>query len=235
MGFGSIRQLNIGGLLAKVLIDEGFFQKAEQTMFEQAELSQRNSPALRGGQLISQAIFIVGVLAIMWGLEIFDLLLPFIELDNWGIVPRRPRGLRNIFFAPFLHVGLGHLIANSVPFLVLGWLVALRSRRDLLLVSIITALVSGLGVWLIAPTNTIHLGASGVIFGYLGYLLARAYFERSCASLAIAAIVFIVYGSMLWGVLPTTGLFGARISWQGHLFGFLGGGLAAWLLAERAR
>ncbi len=206
-------------------------------MFEQAgNLTQRNgSPAPRGGRLLNQAIFIVGVLAIMWALEVFDLLLPFITLDNWGIVPRSLRGLRNIFFAPFLHVGLGHLIANSVPFFVLGGLVALRSRRELLVVSLIAALASGLGVWLIAPAGTIHLGASGVIFGYLGYLLARAYFERSCASLAVAAAVFVVYGSMLWGVLPTTALFSPRISWQGHLFGFLGGGLAAWLLAKRER
>ncbi len=206
-------------------------------MFEQAgNLTQRtNSPAPRGGWLVNQAIFIVVVLAIMWGLEIFDLLLPFINLDDWGIAPRSLRGLRNIFFAPFLHYGLGHLIANSVPFLVLGWLVALRSRRELLLVSLVAALVSGLGIWLIAPAGTIHLGASGVIFGYLGYLLARAYFERSCASLAIAAAVFVVYGSMLWGVLPTTALFSPRISWQGHLFGFLGGGLAAWLLTRRER
>ena len=195
----------------------------------------RDLPSRANGRWLGGALAVASVLAVMWALELLDFILPFVQLDNWGIIPRSPQGLRNILFAPFLHVRFGHLLANSVPFFVLGWLVALHSRRDLIVVSLITALTSGLGVWLIAPARTIHLGASGVIFGYLGYLLARAWFERSCASLAIAALVFIVYGSMLWGVLPTTGLFGMRVSWQGHLFGLLGGALAAWLLAERGR
>ncbi len=197
-------------------------------------MREHNLPAVRNGRLLQNALLVASVLAFMWALEIVDLALPFVHLDNWGIVPRSLRGLRNIVFAPFLHVGFGHLLANSVPFLVLGWLVALRGRRDFLLVSAISVLASGLGVWLIAPSGTIHLGVSGVIFGYFGYLLARAYFERSCGSLVIAALVFLLYGSMLWGALPTSVLFGPRISWQGHLFGFLGGGLAAWLLANRA-
>lgn len=201
--------------------------------FSEGALEERGHVAVRGEDLARHAVSIGSLLGVMWMLEIFDQIVPFISLDRWGIVPRTLLGLRNIVFAPFLHVGFGHLIANSVPFLVLGSLVALRGRRNFLLVTIITALVSGLGVWLIASPRSIHLGASGVIFGYLGYLLARAYFERSCASLLIAGFVFLIYGSMLWGVLPTARLFDVRVSWQGHLFGFLGGGIAAWLLVDR--
>jgi membrane associated rhomboid family serine protease len=97
-----------------------------------------------------------------------------------------------------------------------------------MIVSIVTVIISGLGIWLIAPSNTVHLGASGLIFGYFGYLLLRSYFERSLSSILWSVLVLFLYGGMIWGVLPQQ----VGISWQSHLFGFIGGGLAAYGLTQ---
>lgn len=184
-----------------------------------------------GNHLARHLIILGGVVALIWALEVIDWLLWTVSLDIYGIRPRTLVGLRQIPFAPFLHVGFAHLAANTVPFLVLGWLVLLRGERDFLLVSLIAIGISGLGVWITGPNFSVHLGASGVIFGYLGYLWARGAFERSVAALALALIAALLYGGILWGVLPgQTG-----VSWQAHLFGFFGGILAAYLLARTNR
>ena len=144
-------------------------------------------------------------------------------LARLGVEPRTLSGLVGILFAPFLHASFAHLIANTVPLVVLGWLVMLRRKRDLLTVSVISGLVGGLGTWLIAPALTVHIGASVLIFGYLGYLLARGIFERRFWPIIGSVVTFFLYGGALFGVLP--GQMG--ISWQGHLFGLIGGILAA--------
>lgn len=169
------------------------------------------------------------VVAVLWGLEVLDLLIWHGGLDAYGIRPRTWEGLRHIMIAPLFHVGFGHLLANTVPLVVLGWLVMVRRLADFWWVVAISALISGLGIWLFGGTYTLHLGASGVIFGLLGYLLARAYFERSLGALLVALIAALLYGGMLWGVLPGR----SGVSWLGHLFGALGGVLAAWLLVDR--
>lgn len=180
-------------------------------------------------ELKTQFIVLAGLVALMWGLEIADQIFfqRFLRpgLDIYGIIPRTQIGLRGILFAPFLHGNFPHLIGNTIPFLTLGWLIMLRETRDFFWVSIITALVSGTGTWLFGSTG-VHIGASGVVFGYLGYLLLKGYFERSALSIAISLGVATLYGSLLWGVLPIR----YGISWEGHLFGFVGGVLAAWLL-----
>ncbi|MEJ7584712.1 MAG: rhomboid family intramembrane serine protease [Acidimicrobiales bacterium] len=144
------------------------------------------------------------------------------RLDRFGIRPRRFDGLDGIVFSPFLHDGLGHLIANSVPFLLLGAVIALGSARRFLLVTAIIAVVAGVGTWLTGPDNSVHIGASGLVFGYVTYLVSRGVFARNLAYLAGGVVVLMVYGGVLWGLLPRPG-----ISWQGHLFGALGGVLAA--------
>lgn len=187
-------------------------------------------------ELQAQAIILGGLVAIAWGLELFDLFIlkrgfnQLGGLDQYGIVPRNLIGLRGILFAPFLHGSLGHLIGNTIPFLVLGWFVMLREISDFFVVSIISALVSGLGTWLFGAPG-IHIGASGVIFGYLGYLLLRGYFERSAIAIAMSLFVCVLYGSLLFGLSP----FQTGISWEGHLFGFLGGILSARLLTHTSR
>jgi len=171
---------------------------------------------------------IVGLLVatgLLWVLEALDYVLPG-DMDSLGIVPRDVDGLTGILLAPFLHAGFDHLAANTVPLLVLGILAALRGPGKLVLATVIIVLVSGIGVWLTAAPYTVTVGASGVVFGYFGYVLGRGVFDRRLFDIVVAAIVLFVYGSIVWGVLPGQD----GISWQGHLFGLIGGVLAAWML-----
>lgn len=187
----------------------------------------RNDTAI-GRELKTQGRILGGAIALMWSLELIDIFLFRGSLDRYGIRPRSLSGLWGILFAPWLHGGLGHLIANTIPFVILGWLVMLRETSDFWIVTAITMLVGGLGVWLVGSPYTVHIGASTLIFGYLGYLLLRGYFERSFSSILISLGVGFLYGGILWGVLPAR----PGISWQGHLFGFIGGAIAARLLSQ---
>lgn len=175
----------------------------------------------------AQIVILGTIVGLMWGLEILDLFLGG-YLNRFGIRPQSIVGLRGILFAPFLHGNFIHLALNTVPFVVLGWFVMLRRTSDFFVVSAIVMLISGLGVWLFAPPFTNHIGASGVVFGYFGFLLSRGYFERSFSSILMSVVVGLLYGSMIWGVFPIR----YGISWQGHLFGFVGGIIAAWLLSK---
>jgi membrane associated rhomboid family serine protease len=174
-------------------------------------------------ELITHLMVLSNAVLLLWLIELLDLLLWHGTLDFYGIQPRTLVGLRNIFLAPFLHKGINHLLANTAPFLVLGWFVLLRGTRTFFLVSAIAALVSGLGIWLFGMPATIHVGLSGVIFGYLGFLLFRGYFERSWQAITLALLAGFLYGGMIGGVLPLQ----PNVSWLGHLFGFVGGVLAA--------
>ena len=171
-------------------------------------------------------LVVVGVmLGLMWALEVVDLL-PGVNLDTWGIRPRSWEGLAGIVFAPFLHVGLGHLIANTIPFALLGAVIALEGSRQFVEVTIAVGVVSGLGVWLFGAAGTVHLGASGLVFGFITYLVARGWFARKPLWILGGVVVAVIYGSsLLWGVLPTS-----RFSWLGHLFGAIGGVIAAWVI-----
>jgi membrane associated rhomboid family serine protease len=200
--------------------------------------NEQSRPASRVGSAHMQALthsaklhgsILFVCLALAWCIELVDVVMFGGTLDRFGIRPRRLDALAGILAAPLLHSGWAHLAANSLPFVVLGWLVMLRKVRDFFVVSVVVVVVGGLGVWLIGSANSVHVGASGLIFGYLGYLIARGYFERSFAAVALAVLVAVVYGSVLWGVLPTQ----RGVSWEGHLFGFIGGVLAARLLVRR--
>lgn len=196
-----------------------------------------------GGKLKTQVKLLAGLVAIFWIIVILNEM--FLDralvitngcalnrgLNALGIAPHSFTGLRGILFAPFLHGGFYHVAANTVPFIVLGWFVMLRNVSDFYFVSVMSALVGGLGTWLVGRPCTVHVGVSGVIFGYLGYLLFRGYFERSFVAIAISIAIAIAYGGMIWGVLPTRGY----ISWEGHLFGFIGGILAAKLLSPNKK
>ncbi len=170
----------------------------------------------------TQVMILVSLVTIAWGLEIVDTVVLRQSLNTLGILPRQLIGLRGILFAPFLHGGFPHLSANTVPFVVLGWLVMAQSISDFVIVSLICMLVGGFGTWLLGAT-AFHIGASGVIFGYLGFLLTRGYFDRRLSSGLVALFVGFTYGTVLLGVLPST----PGISWEGHLFGFIGGVVAA--------
>ena len=144
-------------------------------------------------------------------------------LLRFGIVPRTADGLLGIFVAPFLHANLNHLIANTLPFLIFGWLVMLRDRKHFLPVTLCAMLGSGLLAWTIGAPGSVHVGASGVIFGYLGFLLLSGWYARSFTSVIISVAVAVLWGGTVMQVLPGT----PGISWQGHLGGLIGGILAA--------
>jgi membrane associated rhomboid family serine protease len=173
-------------------------------------------------------IVVFAMVLIMWVSEGVDTVADH-RLDAYGIEPRDADGLGGIIAAPFLHGGFDHLISNTVPFLAMGFVIAFKGAIRVAAVTTIVAVVSGLGTWLVAPADTVHIGASGVVFGYATYLLSRGFFDRDLLGLSIGLVVGLVWGTaLLGGLLPEEG-----ISWQGHLFGAIGGVLAARVLARR--
>lgn len=175
------------------------------------------------------ALIMLVMLAGMWILELLDQLSGN-QLDQLGIHAREIDGMPEILTAPFLHAGWDHLISNSLPFVVLGFLVLLSGLARWLVSSLIIIVISGMTAWLLTPVHTIILGASGLIFGWLTYLLARGLWSRRPAQVVIAVLVLLVYGGLIWGLFPGN----AGVSWQAHLGGAVGGVLAAWLLHRRA-
>jgi membrane associated rhomboid family serine protease len=162
----------------------------------------------------------------MWVVEVVDSLDSH-RLDRDGIVPRSVSHLYGIVFAPLLHASFGHLIANTIPFVLLGLTIALTSAVRVVAVTAIVALASGAGTWLTAPAGSVTLGASGVVFGYATYLISRGMFNRRIGELSMGIVVAVLFGgALLSGLLPHSG-----ISWQAHLFGGIGGVLAAQMFA----
>lgn len=184
-----------------------------------------------GGTRAGTAVLVAaGFVAVLWVLEVVDQVAYGGRLDLEGVRPRTDDGLGGVLVAPLLHGGWGHLVGNTVPLLVLGFLVLLSGVARWAAVTAVVWLVGGLGVWLVAPAGGIHLGASVLVFGWLAYLLVRGLVSRRPGQIALGLVVLLLYGGALWGVLPGQ----PGVSWQGHLFGAVGGVLAAaWL--ERRR
>lgn len=196
----------------------------------QQRINMNNKLKAIAHNLATQITILSTIVALLWTVEVIDWFLP-LRLDLYGIWPRTEIGLRGIFLAPFLHGNFAHLAANTAPLVVFGWLILLSGVREFFFVSGVAILVSGFGTWLIGDTNSVHIGASGIIFGYFGFLLLRGLFDRSLMSIILSLVVGLVYGGFIWGVLPNQ----PGISWEGHLFGFLGGVLAAQILGHRRR
>ena len=195
-----------------------------------SELSPKGPGAVEKPSLSEplRPLLVVAVLiGVMWAVEIVDLF-PGTPFDRWGIRPRSVRGLAGIPLAPFLHSGFPHLFANMLPFLVLGAAIAIGDLKRFLQVSAIIALTSGLGTWLFASPGTVHLGASGLVFGYLTYLVVRGFFAGRILWIVGGVVALLFYGGILWGLLPRPG-----VSWTGHVFGAIGGVLAAWYVHGR--
>jgi len=172
--------------------------------------------------LKGHALVLGGTLAVFWGVFVINFLLGG-ALLTLGVIPRTMIGLRGILFAPFLHGSLNHLVANSIPFLVLGWMVMLRDERHFIPVTVAGMIGSGLMAWLLGAPGSVHIGASGVIFGYLGFLMLSGWYARSFGSIVLSIVVTLVWGSLVLGMMPGA----PGISWQAHVGGFLGGVLAA--------
>lgn len=195
----------------------------------------RASSPLATGHLLPSTLNLV---ALLWIVHILRLVLSFLGLlpsqasaHIFGIHPGGGvTGLWTIFSAPLIHGDWRHLFGNSVSLLILGSLVGLQGPGRLLHVSIISAVVSGLGVWLIAPHNTVHVGASGIVFGYLGALLFLGWFQRRPLGILLSIASLVLFNEMIIGLFPGA----PGVSWQGHLFGFLGGVLAARLAPRRS-
>lgn len=186
------------------------------------------APLRLGGRVTAAAALMVSWVALLWVLEAIDVVCGH-RLDGFGIVPRRPGELLDIVPSAFTHFGFGHVASNSLPLLVLGFIAALRGIARFLMVALTVIVIGGLGVWLAAPAHTNTAGASGLIFGLFGYLLVRGFVDRRALDIVVGLVVGLLYGSILWGVLPTA----TGVSWQGHLFGLIGGVAAAFLFRER--
>ena len=168
----------------------------------------------------------VTALVAMWAIEIVDTVALDDRLQRNGLMPRRQDGLDGILWAPFLHADFGHIAANSIPFLVLGGLVAVRGMRYWAWVTVVAIALGGGLTWLLGGSGN-HIGASGVVFAYFGAILGAAVFERRVRSLAAALLALFLYSSLLAGLVPQD-----AISWEGHLFGLVAGIVAARAMAE---
>jgi membrane associated rhomboid family serine protease len=172
-----------------------------------------------------------GVVPVLAGIELLDQRLGGAIDVAVGIRPHQLSGLDGVLLAPFVHDGFAHLLANSAPLILLGTFVLASGTRRFLLATLFIALVSGVAVWFLTPPDYLVIGASGVVFGWLGFLLMRGIVERSLWNFAVALVAGLLYGWQLVALLPTDN----RVSWQGHLFGFIGGLVAAVFLRRRRR
>jgi membrane associated rhomboid family serine protease len=180
---------------------------------------------------LASAIVIVAFTALLYLIELVNLTVFHGTLVNDGIRPRTPIGLLDILWAPLLHANWAHLIGNTIPVVVFGFLAMSGGIRQWVVVTVFIWLISGLGVWALSGSSSVTIGASGVAFGWLTFLLVRGIFNRSVGQILVSLVLLFYWGSVLWGLLPGR----ADISWQGHLFGALAGILCAWLVAKASR
>lgn len=172
---------------------------------------------------------IVGTTVVLWLIEFVDTIVLDDHLQGGGIHPRRLDGLDGVLWAPILHLGFGHVLANTIPFVLLGLLVMSHGRVRWVQVCVGVALLGGVLTWVFARSGN-HIGASGVVFGLLGYLVAGAFTARSVKAVWTGMIALFLYGGLLWGILPSPG-----ISWEGHLFGLVAGAVMAFALGAPER
>jgi membrane associated rhomboid family serine protease len=194
------------------------------------ESAKRGAGGLLSGALAA-LLLMLGVLGVMWVIEVFDYALNGSLDREFGIISWDPSSLPDIFSAPFMHIGFAHLMANSLPLLVLGFMAALRGIGRFLWASLLIIVIGGVGTWFASGPHTLTVGASGLVFGYFGYVLARGLFDRLVLDIVLGIVVAVAYYSILLGLLPNQ----QGISWQGHLFGLIGGVVAAWVLRRNRR
>lgn len=167
------------------------------------------------------------IIATLWGVEMADRLFFGNRLEGLGLQPGNWSHWEGIFLAPLLHGGWGHLLSNSIGLATLGAIILARGWQALLKVSIYAIIVGGLFVMLVGENGSIHIGASGVVYGYWAYIIGLGFYERTGSSILWAIAIIIVYGGFAYGMFPTESNAIAHISWQGHLGGALGGLFAA--------
>ena len=179
----------------------------------------------------TRAAMLLGLMALVWSVSLYGLFVDERVVFALALVPRRLDSLPGILGTPLVHGSVAHLLANTVPLLVLGGMVVMRGAAYYVRTTLAIVVLGGLGLWLLGR-DAAHVGASGLAFGYFGFLVARGYYERRVGSIAVSLLVVVVYGGMIFGVVPR----GDHVSWEGHLFGLLAGGLCArWRLPRPLR
>ncbi|MEU4248181.1 rhomboid family intramembrane serine protease [Amycolatopsis sp. NPDC026612] len=171
----------------------------------------------------------VGLLAVLWLVQIVNAVDGYDLSREFAIKPRDPASLPDILTSPFMHANWMHIEANSGPLFVFGFLAAYRGVKKWLGVSVLIIVASGLGVWFITPSNTLTVGASGLLFGYFGYIIVRGLFDRHPIDIVIGLVMALCFAYQFTSLLPTD----EGVSWQGHLFGFAGGIIGGWLFRDR--
>lgn len=185
-------------------------------------------PSVLVPQRIKPAAVTIGAFgAVLVVVQIVNMFMNY-RLNAEGIVPRTLGGLWGVLDAPFLHAGWGHLLSNLIPLLVFGFLILVSGLRQFVAVTVLVWLISGFGVWLTGPSHHVVVGASTLVFGWLAFLVLRGFFSRHFAQIALGIVLLALWGGIFWGLLPGR----EGISWQGHLFGALGGALAAFLVGK---
>jgi len=167
-------------------------------------------------------------LVVVWVLMLVNALSNY-RLTGYGVEPREIEGLRGIIVAPFLHVDFSHLLANTPACAVLLFLIALSGQKAVWVSSVCTVIVGGVGIWLTGPENSVHVGASILIYGWVAFLVLRGFFVRSFGQIALGVVVALIYAGLFWGLFPGN----PGVSWQGHLFGAVGGAVAAFLTGRQ--
>ncbi len=191
----------------------------------------RTEPPLDTRTWSGALIVMCAFAALLWVVEIVNSADDY-ALDRFGLVPRAVSGLWGVLTMPLLHASYGHLASNTLPFILIGWVVLMGSVRVWAIVTATVVLLGGILTWLIGPGDTVIVGASGLIFGWLGYLVARAYFSRSIKWIVVAVVVLIFFGTLLFALFPD---FNSNVSWQSHLCGFVAGVVAGGVLHPRGR
>ena len=176
-----------------------------------------------------RALFVMaGLLAVIWVVQLINAADHYQLTLTYGIRPRDPGSLPNILTAPFLHFSWAHIEGNSGPLFIFGFLAAYRGVVKFLGVTVLVVVTSGLAAWLLEPANTVGAGASGVVFGYFGYIMVRGFFDRHVIDMVIGAIMALCFAYQFTVLLPQAG-----IGWQAHIGGLVGGILAGWLFRDR--
>lgn len=182
---------------------------------------------------VKPAVLTVGIFAaVLVVVQVVNSLMHY-DLNEYGLQSRSVDGLLGIVTAPLLHQSWYHLLSNIVPFTIFGFLIMVGGARQFVAVTVLVWLISGIGLWLAGPSHTVTVGASGLVFGWLAYLVCRGVFTRNWGQLAIGLVLLVIWGGIFWTGIVKVALGGTTgISWQGHLFGALGGVLAAFLVAK---
>ena len=182
------------------------------------------------GRFATALLTTVVFLAVIWVVMVVNALSGY-QLTSYGVRPHEVDGLWGILVAPFIHVSFDHLLSNTPACAVLLFLVALSGPRAVWVSSLSTALVGGLGSWRTGPEGSVHVGASILIYGWAAFLVLRGFIAGRLLQMVLGVVVAVVYAGMFWGMFPGQ----SGVSWQGHLFGAVGGGLAAFLTGRGAR